>query len=168
MSANTALLNLKQHNKDIKPLTMLELAFVSAYIANGGNGTQACIEAGMKCKSQNGYARRASELLRRENVNLEISARLQEIEDAKVAKPAEILQFYTSVMRGEVLDQFGIEASLDTRIKAANELAKHQIELPMKLEQKNITNNIGSITLNFIPRASEDFVQNDEEVSFLP
>jgi len=162
MSANTALLNLKQYNTDIKPLTMIELAFVSAYIANGGNGTQACIEAGMKCKSQNGYARRASELLRRENVNQELQARLQAIEDAKTAKPTEILQFYTSVMRGEVLDQFGIEASLDTRIKAANELAKHQIELPMKLEQKSMSNNIGSITLNFLPRTEENIVQNDE------
>ena len=58
-------------------------------------------------------------------------------------------------MRGEVLDQFGIEASLDTRIKAANELAKQQIEIPLKLEQKNITNNIGSIQLNFIPRTED-------------
>jgi len=162
MSANTALLNLKQYNTDIKPLTMLELAFVSAYIANGGNGTQACIEAGMKCKSPAAYAKRASDLLRQENVNQELQARLQAIEDAKTAKPAEILQFYTSVMRGEVLDQFGIEASLDTRIKAANELAKHQIELPMKLEQKNLSNNIGSITLNFLPRTEIEVGNSDE------
>ena len=59
-------------------------------------------------------------------------------------------------MRGEVLDQFGIEASIDTRIKAANELAKHQIEIPLKLEQKQNTNNIGSVTLNFIPRNEEE------------
>ena len=78
------------------------------------------------------------------------------IEDEKIASATEVLQFYTSVMRGQVLDQFGIEASLDTRIKAANELAKHKIELPMKLEQKNITNNIGSITLNFIPRQVDE------------
>ena len=75
--------------------------------------------------------------------------------EALVAKPAEILRFYTSVMRGEVLDQFGIEASIDTRIKAANELAKHQIEIPLRLEQKNISNNVGSITLNFLPRPTE-------------
>lgn len=168
MSANTALLNIKQCNTDIKPLTMLELAFVSSYLSNGGNGTQACIDAGMKCKSQAAYARRASDLLRQENVNLEIQSRLQAIEDKKTAKKEEIFQFYTSVMRGEVLDQFGIEASLDTRIKAANELAKYQIEIPMKLEQKNITNNIGNITLNFLPRNSEspsissDFVEIEE------
>ena len=87
---------------------------------------------------------------------------MQRIEDAKIASATEILQFYTSVMRGEVLDQFGIEASLDTRSKAANEIAKHKIEIPMKLEQKNITNNIGSIQLNFLPRKSDIDVISEE------
>ena len=160
MSATTSVLDIKQYNTEVKPLTMIQLAFVSAYIANGGNGTQAMKEAGYNGKSDNALARHASDLLRQENVNQEISYRLQQIEDEKIAKPTEILQFYTSVMRGEVLDQFGIEASIDTRIKAANELAKHQIEIPMKLEQKNISNNIGSVTLNFIPRKEEDVVQN--------
>ena len=146
-------------NPNIKPLTIKQLAFVSAYIANGCNGTQACKDAGYTCKSENAYAKQASALLRTENVAAELSYRLQAIEDNKVAKATEILQFYTSVMRGEQLDQFGIEASLDTRIKAANELAKHQIELPMKLEQKNITNNIGTINLNFIPRKEENVVE---------
>ena len=137
-------------------LSIKELAFINAYLANGGNGTQAVKSAGYKCKSDNAYSTQASALLRRPNVNGEISRLIREREDAKTAKKDEIFQFYTSVMRGEVLDQFGIEASLDTRIKAANELAKYQIELPMKLEQKNITNNIGSITLNFLPRSSEN------------
>ena len=156
MSATSALLDIKQYNTQVKPLTLLELSFVSAYIANGGNGTQACIEAGMKCKSDNAYARRASDLLRKENVNAEISYRINKIEEEKIAKPTEILNFYTSVMRGEVLDQFGIEASLDTRIKAANELAKHMIEIPLKLQQKENSNNIGSVTLNFIARKEEE------------
>ena len=156
MSASPAILDIKQYNINVKPLTMVQLAFVSAYIANGGNGTQAAKEAGYKCKSDNAYARQASDLLRQENVNGEISYRLQMREDAKIAKPTEILSFYTSVMRGEVLDQFGIEASLDTRIKAANELAKHQIEIPLRIEQKNLSNNVGSITLNFLPRSDEN------------
>lgn len=155
MSALASVLDIKQYNTAVKPLTMIQLAFVSAYIANGGNGTQAAMTAGYKCKSQASYARQASDLLRQENVNQEISYRLKLREDAKIAKPNEILSFYTSVMRGEVLDQFGIEASLDTRIKAANELAKHQIEIPLRLEQKNLSNNIGSITLNLLPRPSD-------------
>lgn len=152
MSASPAILDIKQYNTEVKPLTMIQLAFVSAYLANGGNGTQAAREAGYKCRSDAAFATQASALLRNPDVNGEISYRLNMIEEAKVAKRTEILQFYTSVMRGEVLDQFGIEASIDTRIKAANELAKHLIEIPLRLEQKNISNNVGSITLNFLPR----------------
>jgi phage terminase small subunit len=138
-------------------LTPQEQAFISSYVICK-NLSQAVKEAGYKSKAPSKYG---SALLDREYIREEIQYRLQTLEDAKVAKPAEILQFYTSVMRGEVLDQFGIEASLDTRIKAANELAKQVIEIPMKLEQKNITNNIGSITLNFMPR-NEEIVDSEE------
>ena len=138
-------------------LTPLENAFISAYLIHK-NGARAVVEAGYKTKSPR---QQANALLSRDYVAQEISYRIQQEEDAKVAKRSEILQFYTSVMRGEVLDQFGIEAALDTRIKAANELAKHMIELPMKLEQKNITNNIGNITLNFIPRHDDDVIDMD-------
>jgi len=133
--------------------SLLELAFITAYISNGFNATQAVIDAGYKNKNPGYYA---GALLARDKIREEIAAQIEAIENAKIAKPTEILQFYTSVMRGEVLDQFGIEASIDTRIKAANELAKHQIEIPLKLEQKQNTNNIGSVTLNFLPRNEEE------------
>lgn len=152
---STTALDIKQYTNIDKPLTMLQLRFIACYITNGGNGTQAAKDAGYQCKSDVAFSRRASDLLRQRGVNQEISYRLQQIEDRKVAKATEIKQFYTSVMRGEVLDQFGIECSVDTRIKAANELAKWEIEMPMKLEQKNISNNVGSITLNFLPRKEE-------------
>lgn len=136
-----------------KKLTPQENIFIDEYIANGGNATQACIVAGYKTKSPYKYG---SALLRRAGIAQEILSRIQAKESARIASATEVLQFYTSVMRGEILDQFGIEASLDTRIKAANELAKHQIELPMKLESKQNSNQIGSIQLNFLPRPSEN------------
>lgn len=132
-------------------LTPQEASFIDAFMVHK-NGSQAVIEAGYRSKRPEVYARA---LLDRDYIRGEIQHRLQQIEDKRIADATEILQFYTSVMRGQVLDQFGIEASLDTRIKAANELAKHKIELPMKLEQKNITNNIGQINLNFLPRNEE-------------
>lgn len=139
--------------------SLQEMLFIKAYLSNGFNGTNAVIEAGYKNKAPDKYA---GALLARDKIRSEIQAQIQAVEDKKTAKKEEIFQFYTSVMRGEVLDQFGIEASLDTRIKAANELAKYQIELPMKLEQKNITNNIGSITLNFLPRNLSNNNSNGE------
>lgn len=133
-------------------LTPLEQAFISAYILCK-NGSQAVREAGYKVKAPEKYAQA---LLRRDYIREEVQHRLQAQEDAKTAKATEVMQFYTSVMRGELLDQFGIEASLDTRIKAANELAKHLIEIPAKLQQKELSNNVGSVTLNFLPRKDED------------
>ena len=136
-------------------ITQQQILFIQNYITNGFNATQAALDANYHSKSRDGVGKQASALLSRPEIREEIQARLKQMEDAKIASATEVLQFYTSVMRGQILDQFGIEASLDTRIKAANELAKHQIEIPMKLEQKNITNNIGSIQLNFLPRNPE-------------
>lgn len=144
-----------------KSLTPMELKFIDEYIANGGNATQACIVAGYKTKAPYKYA---SALLRRNGIAQEIQNRMAAVESRKIADATEILQFYTSVMRGEIEDQFGIEASIDTRIKAANELAKHKIEIPLKLEQKNITNNIGSIQLNFLPR-KEEIIEMSNKIS---
>jgi phage terminase small subunit len=137
-----------------KRLTPQEELFIDNYITTG-NATQAVKAAGYKTKAAYKYG---SALLRRDGVALEIQARMKKIEDAKICSATEVLQFYSSVMRGEILDQFGLEASLDTRIKSANELAKHLIEIPQKLEQKNITNNIGSISLNFLPRKEEEII----------
>lgn len=142
-------LNIITDNK----FTPRELAFIFAYLANGGNATQAVLEAGYNSKAPDKYG---GALLARDGIREEISAQLEKRQQDNIAKPTEILNFYTSVMRGEVLDQFGIEASIDTRIKAANELAKHQIEIPLKLQQREMSNNIGSITLNFRPREEDN------------
>ena len=141
-------LNILTDNK----FTPREIAFIFSYLVSG-NASQAVREAGYQSKAPDKYG---SALLARDGIRQEISAQLEAREQAKIAKPTEIMQFYTSVMRGEVLDQFGIEASIDTRIKAANELAKHQIEIPLKLQQREMSNNIGSITLNFLPRQEEN------------
>ena len=137
-------------------ISNMESKFIDEFMQHG-NQTLAVINAGYKTKAPSRYA---SDLLRKPKIQREISKRRKELESKRIASATEILQFYTSVMRGEVLDQFGIEASLDTRIKSANELAKHQIEMPLKLEQKNITNNIGTIQLNFIPRKSDIIQEN--------
>lgn len=137
-------------------ISKMESIFIDEFLQHG-NQTQAVLTAGYKTKAPSRYA---SDLLRKPKIQREISRRRAEMESKRIASATEILQFYTSVMRGEVLDQFGIEASLDTRIKSANELAKHQIEMPMKLEQKNITNNIGTIQLNFLPRNTQNIQNN--------
>lgn len=53
-----------------------------------------------------------------------IKARLDEINREQIASTDEVMRFFTSVMRGEEKDQFGLDASLADRIKAGQEIVK--------------------------------------------
>ena len=163
--------NLLHYTHTGHPLTNKQELFIINYIASG-NGSYAAEQAGYLADNEtdeNGkiigktiqsggttIASIAKDLLSQDYIREEILYRRKVLENAKIAQATEVLQFYTSVMRGELLDQFGIEASLDTRLKAANELAKHQIEIPLRLEQKKSNNAMGSIQINFIPRKTEN------------
>lgn len=66
----------------------------------------------------------ASRLLAKDNVREYIEERLNNVEKSKIADSNEILEFLTSVARGEVKDQLGFETSVKDRIKACELLAK--------------------------------------------
>ena len=82
------------------------------------------------------------------NIKVFIDALLQELEDQRIAKADEVLQFLTAAMRGEVKDSFDLDPSLQDRMKAAELLGKryklftdkHEIE--GKLEPVTIINDI--------------------------
>lgn len=101
-------------------LTPKQYAFAEAYIRLG-NATQAAIEAQ--------YSRRTASCIGSENLKKPavveyIRARMRELDEQKVAKADEVLEFYTRVMRGEEKDQFGLDAALADRLKAGAELMK--------------------------------------------
>ena len=58
----------------------------------------------------------------------QIAAYIAEIvkpdEKKRIADAEEVIEFYTAVMRGEVKDQFGLDASLSDRLKAGDSLMK--------------------------------------------
>ena len=101
-------------------LTPKQKAFADEYL-KCGNATEAAKKAGYKEKAA--YATGA-ENLRKPQIIAYIEERQKEIDDSRIASAAEIMQYFTSVMRGEVKDQFGLEAPLAERTKAAAELAK--------------------------------------------
>ena len=70
----------------------------------------------------------------------EISYRLSLVASKGGADANEVLQYFTAVMRGDVKDQFGLDAPLSERTSAARELAKRQIDALEKAQakQKNI------------------------------
>lgn len=131
-------------------LTPKQARFVDCYVETG-NGKQSVIDAGYESKTP---AQMAQKLLNLPHINEEIKYRLQQHKDQSIANADEIMIYFTKVMRGELLDQFGLEASLSERTKAAQELAKRQIDIPNKLagnEAPKIT-----ITVDWGEEASAD------------
>lgn len=110
-------------------LTPLETKFIDEYIKTG-NGRQSVINAGYKSKTP---AQQAQSLLNKDYIAEEINHRLELAKQEGIADATEIMQYFTSVMRGEISDQFGLEASLSERTKAAQELAKRQIDIPNRM-----------------------------------
>lgn len=114
-------------------LTPKEAAFIDLYLETG-NQRQSVLDAGYNTRSPGQVA---NKLLRKDHIASEIVYRMEQRQAESIASATEILQYFTSVMRGEVEDQFGLEASLAERTKAAQELAKRQIDIVNKVNGNN-------------------------------
>lgn len=101
-------------------LTPKQKAFADYYIACG-NSTEAARKAGYSEKASRFIG---SENLTKPNISAYIAERMQVQNEARVASADEVLQFFSSVMRGEVKDQFGLDAALSDRLNAGKELMK--------------------------------------------
>ena len=105
-------------------LSVREQKFVSLYLEYG-DAKRAVVEAKFNTTSPASYARK---LLAKPKIQAEVREQMELFKNECVASSQEIMAFYTSVMRGEVKDQFGLEATLADRIKANDALAKRQID----------------------------------------
>ena len=123
-------------------LTPKQKAFADYYI-ECGNAAEAYRKAGYK--NYKSAAVEASKALNNPKVSQYIEERQKQIEDSRIASAAEIMQYFTSVMRGEVKDQFGLDAPLAERTKAAVELAKRKVDVAQK------TDTGGIVIVNNIP-----------------
>ena len=101
-------------------LTPKQQAFADYYI-ECGNATEAAKRAGY---SENNVGENAAKTLKNPNVSAYIAERMEEQARKRVADANEVIEFYTAVMRGEVKDQFGLDASLSDRLKAGDSLMK--------------------------------------------
>lgn len=113
-----------------KKLTPKQKAFADYYIETG-NATEAAIKAG--------YSKKTARVIGTENLTKPalkqyIDERLAKIEDERIAKGDEVLKYLTSVMRGEEKDQFGLDASIQDRTKAAELLGKRYRLFTEKVE----------------------------------
>lgn len=101
-------------------LTQKQKRFCEEYIKTT-NASAAAVAAGYSKKTAGAIG---AENLKKPQISAYIKKRLDEQDAALVADSNEILKFYTAVMRGEVKDQFGLDASLSDRLRAGDNLMK--------------------------------------------
>lgn len=126
--------------KRIKPdyLTQRQFDFYENYLATN-NITQSAIDAGFSAKTA---SQQGSRMLSSVKGKRYIGERLAELDAEKVATADEVLEYLTSVMRGEVQDQFDLEPSLADRTKAATELARRLVDTKPAVIPVKIINDI--------------------------
>ena len=103
-----------------KYLNQRQIRFVQNYMKTN-NITHSAIDAGYSKKTAHVQG---SNLLKNPKVFEYITAINERLESEKIADIQEVMEYLTSVMRGEKKDQFDIDASLSDRTRAASELAK--------------------------------------------
>lgn len=128
-------------------LTIKQQKFADYYIESG-NATQSALRAG--------YSKKTARVIGQENltkpaISAYIEKRLEELQSERVADQQEILEFLTSVIRGEVdepvpvLDGGGtqkvvnLQPSVQTRRAAAVDLGKRYAMWTEKQQVENIT-----------------------------
>ena len=120
-----------------RKLTPKQQAFADYYIETG-NATEAARRAGYKKPNVQG-----SQNLEKLSIKSYIEERMKVLDEKRIAKGEEVLQYLTKVMRGEEKDQFGLDASLQDRTKAAELLGKRYRLFVEKVEQ-DVNANINS------------------------
>lgn len=124
-------------------LTPKQKAFADEFL-KCGNATEAAKRAGY---SEQSARQMGTENLSKPSISSYIQERQKQIDDERIADIAEIQRFYSSVLRGEVKDQFGLDASLETRIAAGRELMKR-----FEKTESNKNDSCGITIINNIPR----------------
>ncbi len=118
-------------DKELKPQWK---AFADYYIELG-NAEKAAINAGYSAK----YARgNAHKLVANSCISQYIAQRMKQIEDKRIAKAEEVMQYLTKVMRGEEKDQFGLDATITDRTKAAELIGKRYALFSDKLKVEGV------------------------------
>lgn len=132
-------------------------AFADYYIETG-NATEAAKRAGYSEKTAYSTGNR---MLKNVEVSTYIAERTAPTEQKRIATGDEVMEFLTSVMRGEIKDAFDLPPSLADRKDAAKELAKRTVDIEARKANTDIIQNmktVADILLNAVPnRSIEDY-----------
>lgn len=109
-------------------LTEKQKRFIDYYIETA-NATEAAIRAG--------YSKKTAKQIGSENLaklDCFIKEKLEAKDKDRIASQDEVLEFLTRVIRGEELDQFGLDASLRDRLESAKLLGQRYGTFTQKVE----------------------------------
>lgn len=126
----------KYQTHDGHKLTEREDKFIGFYIITG-NPVEAADRAGYFKTEKDPKIRQsklqvyAKKLMNKSSVRREIEWKIQMMDSRRVADGQEVMEYFTKVMRGEIKDQFGLDAPLSERTRAAQELAKRLLDNPV-------------------------------------
>lgn len=83
----------------------------------------------IKQKSNSAKRQQACRMLKAPHIKAEIERIMNEIRKDTIMTATEVMEYFTAVARGEVKDQFGLDAPLSERTKAAQEIAKRTVDI---------------------------------------
>lgn len=106
-----------------KELTPKQKAFCDEYLIDL-NGTRAYKATYKSVKSDAAARVNASRLLAKANAKEYIAEKMKKIQSEKTADLEEVIRFFSSVMRGEVKDQFDLDTTISDRLSAGRELMR--------------------------------------------
>lgn len=130
-------------------LTEMQKRFCEYYIENP-NATEAAIKAGYAQKTA--YAIGA-ENLRKPQIQQYIAEVMESLQKDRIASADEVLQYLTGVMRGEIKDQFDMDASIQDRNRAAELLGKRY---KLFVDKQEVSGSLEGVTIiNDIPRSTD-------------
>lgn len=129
-------------------LTIKQRKFIESYIVSG-NATQAAIEAGYSKKTA---AQTGNENLRKPDIMKALEKRTEELQSEKVDSQQDIIEFLSSVRRGEVKEKLvtpsgmivEVPAKITDRVKAAELMGKRYA---MWTENRNINATVGPVQI---------------------
>ena len=139
-----------------KHLNKRQIDFIQEYMKTN-NITQSAIKAGYSPKTA---SVQGSRLLTTVKVANYIEAINERLESEKIADIQDLMEYLTSVMRGEKKDQFDLDPSLSERTKAASELARR-----LDVKAKNLNIECAVNIIDDIPNDAEIEDDVDEEIN---
>lgn len=110
-------------------MTPVEQAFLTNYMRLGNLIEAVKAIPGYEDRGRNNCSAIGSRFLKKPNVQAEMKRIMEELKKETVATADEVMQYFTAVMRGEVKDQFGLDATLSDRTRAAQELARRTVDI---------------------------------------